>query len=45
MYDQEQPMLEVQRQLSETKLVESVTKKLRHTEELPEPQRRLIKRL
>jgi hypothetical protein len=44
-YDQEQPMLEVQRQLSETKLAESVTTKLRYKEELPEPQKRLIKRL
>ncbi|CEO59611.1 hypothetical protein PMG11_04283 [Penicillium brasilianum] len=42
-YDQEQPMLEVQRQLSETKLAETLTTKLRHTEELPEPQKRLIK--
>ena len=41
-YDQEQPMLEVQRQLSDTKLAESVTTKLRHAEELPEPQKRLI---
>lgn len=38
-------MLEVQRQLSETKLAESVTTKLRHTEELPEPQKRLIERI
>ena len=37
-------MLEVQRQLSETKLAESVTTKLWHTEELPEPQKRLIER-
>ncbi|KAJ5248104.1 hypothetical protein N7524_012064 [Penicillium chrysogenum] len=44
-YDQEQPMLEVQRQLSETKLAESVTTKLRHAEELPEPQKRLIERI
>jgi hypothetical protein len=44
-YDQEQPMLEVQRQLSETNLAKSVTTKLHHTEELPEPQKRLIKRL
>ncbi|CAG8036080.1 unnamed protein product [Penicillium olsonii] len=44
-YDQEQPMLEVQRQLSETKLAKSVTTKLRHTEGLPEPQKRLIERI
>lgn len=38
-------MLEVQQQLSETKLAELVMTKLRHMEELPEPQKYLIERL
>ena len=41
-YDQEQPMLEVQRQLSQTKLAKAVSETLQHSEELPAPQRHLI---
>ncbi|KAK4862951.1 hypothetical protein LT330_010695 [Penicillium expansum] len=41
-YDQEQPMLEVQRQLSEATLEKEVKTKLQRSEELPLPQKRLI---
>jgi hypothetical protein len=41
-YDQEQPMLEVQRQLSEATLEKEVKTKLQQSEELPLPQKRLI---
>ncbi|EED11910.1 conserved hypothetical protein [Talaromyces stipitatus ATCC 10500] len=40
-YDQEQPMLEVQRQLSGVKLSESVSHRLYQSEEIPLPQKRL----
>ncbi|KAJ5507903.1 hypothetical protein N7527_010046 [Penicillium freii] len=38
-YDQEQPMLEVQRQLSEATLEKAVKTKLQRSEELPPPQK------
>ncbi|KKA16204.1 C2H2 finger domain protein [Rasamsonia emersonii CBS 393.64] len=41
-YDREQPMLEIQRQLSGTKLAETVNQTLDYCEELPAPQKRLI---
>lgn len=41
-YDQEQPMLEVQRQLSEATLEKAVKTKLQRSEELPPLQKRLI---
>lgn len=41
-YGQEQPMLEVQRQLSEPTLEKAVKTKLQVSEELPPPQKRLI---
>ncbi|KAI3226235.1 hypothetical protein DTO012A9_9396 [Penicillium roqueforti] len=41
-YDQEQPMLEVQRQLSEATLEKAVKTNLQRSEELPPPQKRLI---
>lgn len=44
-YDQEQPMLEVQRQLSGVKLSETVNHSLEQYEEVPLPQRRLIEAL
>ncbi|KAL1967418.1 hypothetical protein VTN77DRAFT_3203 [Rasamsonia byssochlamydoides] len=44
-YDKEQPMLEVQRQLSGVKLSETVNHSLEQSEEVPLPQRRLIEAL
>ena len=44
-HDQEQPMLEVQRQLSGAKLAETMSEKLEHSEEVSWPQKRLIESL
>lgn len=44
-YDREQPMLEIQRQLSGVGLVEKTGKSLKCSEELPPPQKHLIESL